>query len=79
MKTATTQVNTKYQVVIPEDVRMALNIKPHDYIIFFVDENEVYLRALPKNFTKSLSGLHTHIWQQPSEDWLRDERTSWKK
>ena len=77
MKTATAKVSKKYQMVIPKDVRKALNIKPHDHIIFLIDGNKVYLHPRPENFTEALSGLHAHVWQQPTEDWLKKERASW--
>ena len=79
MKTATARVSTKYQMVIPKEVRKALEIKPHDQVIFLIDGNRVYLRPRPKSFTEKLSGLHAHVWQQPVEQWLQKERESWQE
>ena len=78
MKTATVQVSSKYQMVIPKEVRKALGIQPHDHVIFLIDGDRVYLRPRPASFTKTSSGLHAHVWQQPVEDWLREERESWE-
>ncbi len=79
MKTATAQVSSKYQMVIPREVRKALGIKPHDQVLFLIDGDRAYLRPRPKSFTEKLSGLHAHVWQQPTEQWLREERESWEE
>jgi AbrB family looped-hinge helix DNA binding protein len=78
MKTATAQVSSKYQMVIPKEVRTALGIKPHDQVLFLIDEDRVYLRPRPDSFTDKLSGLHAHVWRQPTDQWLREERESWE-
>jgi len=77
MQTATAQVSTAYQIVIPRAVRKALGIKPRDQVIFIIDEDRVYLRLRPKSFIEKLSDLHTHVWRQPSDEWLHKERESW--
>ena len=79
MKTAAAQVSSKYQMVIPKEVRKALGIKPHDQVLFLIDGDRVYLRPRPDSFTDMLSGLHAHVWQQPTDQWLREERESWEE
>ncbi len=71
-------MSSKYQVVIPKEVRTALGIKPHDQVLFLIDGDVVYLRPRPTNFTETLSGLHAHVWQQPGEQWLKEERETWE-
>ena len=66
-------------MVIPKEVRKALEIKPHDQIIFLIDDNYVYLRPRPKSFTEKLSGLHAYVWRQPVEPWFQKERESWQE
>ena len=78
MKTATARVSSKYQMVIPKEVRAALEIQPHDQVLFLIDGDVVYLRPRPKSFTEALSGLHAHVWRQPTEQWLNEERETWE-
>ena len=77
MKTATAQVNAKYQIILPKEVRKALGVKPHEQVIFLIDGDYAYLRPRPQSFTEKLSGLHAHIWRKPADKWLKEERRSW--
>jgi AbrB family looped-hinge helix DNA binding protein len=79
MKIITAQVSSKYQMVIPKEVRSALGIHPHDQILFLIEGDRVYLRPRPKSFTEKLRGLHAHVWQRPTEEWLERERSSWEE
>jgi AbrB family looped-hinge helix DNA binding protein len=73
----TARVSTKYQVVIPKSVRDALDLQPHDDLLFLVDGDTVVLRPQPTSFTETLRGLHQDLWPDPDE-WLEDERSSWE-
>lgn len=70
------QVSTKYQVVIPKEVRELMNIQPRDTVLFLIDGDTVLMRPKPKSFTQTLRGLHRHVWSD-SEKWLEEERSSW--
>ncbi len=78
MKVIHAQVSSKHQVVIPKEVRVLLNIRPQESVLFLIDGDQVYLRPKPSSFTDKLRGLHAHVWQQPTEEWLEEERTSWE-
>jgi AbrB family looped-hinge helix DNA binding protein len=77
MTTISAQISTKYQVVIPKEVRELMNLQPKDTLLFLIDGGTVVLRPKPKSFTKTLRGLHRHLWSEP-EQWLEDERSSWE-
>jgi AbrB family looped-hinge helix DNA binding protein len=77
MTTISAQISTKYQVVIPKEVRELMNLQPKDTLLFLIDGGTVVLRPKPKSFTKTLRGLHRHLWSE-SEQWLEDERSSWE-
>lgn len=77
MTAITAQVSTKYQVVIPKEVRELLNIQPRDTILFLIDGDTVTLQPKPQSFTDTLRGLHGHLWTD-SEAWLEQERSSWE-
>lgn len=79
MTTISSQVSDKYQVVIPKEVRQLLDIQPRDTLLFLIDGDTVLIRPKPKSFTKTLRGLHSHIWsslEQSNEEWLEQERSS---
>lgn len=71
------RLSTKYQLVVPKEVREALNLQPNDSIIFLIEGNSVYMRPRPKSFTATLSGLHAHVWSN-SDEWLERERSTWE-
>ncbi len=79
MKVITVRLSSKYQLVLPKDVRAALGVQPHDQILFLIDGDRVYMRPRPANFSAQLRGLHAHVWQQKGEEWLQKERTSWEE
>ncbi len=76
MTTIPAQISTKYQVVIPKEIRELMNLQPKDTLLFLIDGDTVILRSKPKSFTKTLRGLHRQIWSD-SEQWLEEERSSW--
>ena len=77
MQAVTTQVSTKYQVVIPKLVREALGIQPHDSLLFVISGDTVIVRPRPASLTAALRGLHAELW--PDLDaWLEEERSAWE-
>ena len=77
MITASAQVSTKYQVVIPKEVREVLRLHPNDTLLFLIDGDTVILRPRPASFTKTLRGLHREVWTDP-DGWLEKERAAWE-
>lgn len=71
------RLSMKYQLVIPKEVREALNQQPKDSVLFLIEGDSVYMHPLPQSFTRILSGLHRHVWNN-SEQWLDEERSTWE-
>ena len=71
------RLSTKYQLVIPKEVREALNLQPNDSVLFLIEGDSVYIRPRPQSFTRTLSGLHRHVWAN-SDQWLDEERSTWE-
>ena len=69
MQAVTTQVSTKYQVVIPKLVREALDIHPHDSLLFVISGDTVIVHPQPASLTTALRGLHAELWPAPAA-WL---------
>ena len=79
MPTATARVSSRYQIVLPREVRDALGIKSGDELLFIIRNGEIVLRSHPASFAQALRGLHKNIWANVDvEDWLARERGSWE-
>ena len=78
MHAVTARPSSKYQVVIPKQIREILRLEPQDSALFLVDGGTVILRPQPANFTKTLRGLHQDLWPDP-DAWLEQERSSWQE
>ena len=75
--TVPAQVSTKYQVVIPKEVRDALALQPRATLLFLIEGDTVILCPRPFSFTKMLRGLHRAVWTDP-DGWLETERSAWE-
>jgi AbrB family looped-hinge helix DNA binding protein len=71
------RLSTKYQLVVPKEVREALNLQPNDSVLFLIEGNSVYMRPRPQSFTRTLTGLHADVWSN-SDEWLQKERSAWE-
>lgn len=72
MNYCTSQINIKYQIVIPKEVRNIVHVEPNERIgVFPVDENTIILKKVPKSI-KGLKGT----WKFPKH-YLDKERLSW--
>ena len=78
MQVIAAKISSKYQVVIPKEVRQSLNLQPQDTLLFLLDGDTVVLRPRPASFAKTMQGLYQELWPDPDE-WLEEERSSWEK
>lgn len=73
MISVATTVNSKYQIVIPKEIRKVFPIKPEEKIIFKIDDKgRLILEKIPTIL--SLQGSY-----QFPENYLTNERDSWSK
>jgi AbrB family looped-hinge helix DNA binding protein len=77
MKAIAARVSSRYQVIIPKEVRETLRLQPYDTILFLIEDESIHIRPKPANFTEALRGLHRHVWQQDPAAWLEEERDAW--
>ena len=67
-------LSSKYQIVIPREVRKALGLKPGDRLLVVVSGNCLMLRKKPKSYRKAISGSGRGLYPP---DYLQKERESW--
>ena len=67
-----------YQIVVPQDVREALQLKPGDRLEVKVENGKVIM--IPQaSQTSLLFGKHRQLWQNTdATEYIRNERESWR-
>jgi len=78
MKT-TVKVSSKYQIVIPREVRKKINLKSGDKLIIKANNDKIIIYPHPKNYTKYSLGLGKEIWKDiDATEYIKKERETWK-
>jgi AbrB family looped-hinge helix DNA binding protein len=67
---------SRNQIVIPREVREALQLKPGDKLIVTAHGGKILILEKPKSYSKAIRGLVPRGYY--GEDYLRKERQSWK-
>jgi len=76
--TETVRVSRKYQVVIPKQVRKALNINQGDELVVSVKDGQILMKPKPKSYTDYMRGLHKEVWRDvEAADYVEEERKTW--
>jgi AbrB family looped-hinge helix DNA binding protein len=72
------KVGGRYQVVVPKEIREALNLKPGDYLEVKLVDGAVVM--IPQDsYTSRLFGKHQEVWQgEDAVAYVRRERESWR-
>lgn len=79
METVAT-LSSKYQVVIPREIRKALHLEPGDQLIVESAGRKVIMRPKPRNYTTYMRGLHKEVWKGvEASEYIRKERNAWEK
>lgn len=78
MEAIAAHMNSKYQTVIPSEVRQLLGLQAGDTLLFIVSGDTVILRKRPSSFTEAMRGLHKELWPTEPEARLEQERGSWE-
>jgi AbrB family looped-hinge helix DNA binding protein len=50
------KISAKGQITLPRTIRQALDVKPGDRVLFFVENGSVRLQALPAGTARALAG-----------------------
>lgn len=86
MASQTARLSSKYQIVVPQAAREALDLKAGDELLVLTKPDRVVLIPKPTSFTKRTRGLHAGIWRSRDDEavgddgaasYLRDERDAW--
>ena len=80
MQNTTVKVSSKYQVVIPREIRMHLNLKPQEEVCVGIDEkqNTITIKPKIKNWAKHMRGLGREAWDSVDVDkYIKQEREAW--
>ena len=73
------KVSSKYQIVIPLEVRKKINLKSGDRLIIKANNEKIIIYLQPKNYAKYSLGLGKEIWQGiDTTKYVRKERETWK-
>jgi len=73
------KVSSKYQIVIPREVREKLNLKTGDKLIIKANNEKIIIYPQPKSYAKYSLGLGKEIWQGvDTTEYVKKERQTWK-
>lgn len=73
------KVSSKYQIVIPLEVRKKINLKSGDRLIIKANDDKIVIYPQPKNYAKYALGLGKEIWQDiDATEYVQRERKTWK-
>lgn len=72
---AEAKVSSKNQIVIPREVREALNLKPGDKLMMTVRDNRIIVMEKPKSYADAIRGIGRGLYPK---DYLKKERESWR-
>lgn len=78
-RTGTVRLGRKGQLVLPKEVRDALEIKEGDRLLVSVEGNRV-IHASPQEYARQTRGLLHGTWGETAEEiagYLRGERDGW--
>jgi len=82
MPTQTVKVSSKYQVVIPKEIRKKVNLKPKEEVEVTLDIKSagIIIRPKIKNWAKYMRGLGKEIWRKIDvEKYIKEERKDWDR
>ena len=73
------KISSKYQIVIPREVREKLNLKAGDKLIIKTNNEKIIIYPQPKSYAKYALGLGKEIWKGiDATEYVRKERETWK-
>jgi len=73
------KISSKYQIIIPREVRVKLNLKAGDKLIIKTNNGKIVIYPQPKSYAKYTLGLGKEIWQDiDATEYVRKEKETWK-
>lgn len=77
-----TKLSSKYQIVVPKEVRAKLKLKAGMMVgVYALDADRAVITKRPVDPVAALEGLGAEVWQAlgGGEKYLKQERASWDK
>jgi len=75
----TVTIDDNCQVLLPEEIRVALNLHPGDELVVEREGMKLVLRPKLKGYARRLRGLHKEVWKDvDANEYVRNERDSWE-
>jgi len=75
----TITIDNNCQVLLPDEIREALNLHPGDELLVELEGMKVVLRPKPTGYAHRLRGLHKEVWKEvDATEYVRQERESWE-
>lgn len=80
MKTVTAKISSRYQMVIPKEVRDILGVKPGDTVLLAIEKDQIRLFHRPKDYTEYTYGLGRDVWKElgGGEKFHLEEQKAWE-
>ncbi len=73
------KLSSKYQIVIPRQVRQQLDLRAGDGLLVEVSGKTIILVPRPRSYTARLRGLHKEVWRDvEAAAYVREERKGWR-
>ncbi|MDP3758374.1 MAG: AbrB/MazE/SpoVT family DNA-binding domain-containing protein [Candidatus Daviesbacteria bacterium] len=74
-------VGSKYQIVIPKDIRNKVNgLRPGKKVGIYMSKGEVTIKPEPENWLKRTRGMMKEAWKGiDTTKYLEDLRNEWDK
>jgi AbrB family looped-hinge helix DNA binding protein len=67
------------RVLLPEEIREALDLHPGDELLIELEGRKVALRPKFAGYARRLRGLHKEVWKDvDATEYVRQERKCWE-
>lgn len=74
------RVTDDFLVEVPDEARALFKIERGDTLLVEVRDNAIVLTPEPRNYARSLRGLHREVWDGiDTDEYLRRERDAWER
>ncbi|MFB6182395.1 MAG: AbrB/MazE/SpoVT family DNA-binding domain-containing protein [Candidatus Magasanikbacteria bacterium] len=72
------KISSKYQMVIPKQIREKLNIEKGDTVLVKKMDDGVYITNQPNSWSEYGKGLGKQVWEDVDPiNYVREQRESW--
>ncbi len=73
------KVSSKYQVVIPKDIRERFDVEEGEEMIVDIEGEKIVMKKAPTRLVDMMKGLHKEVWKDVIVgEYIDKERESWE-